>query len=61
MATVTNNQTDQDNPTYCANPDCDCTVEPGEKYCSAECEKQLKSGPCSCGHSNCQHEHEDIS
>jgi hypothetical protein len=62
MATVTSNPTDQeDDITRCAHPGCDCKVEPDQKYCSAECEKQLNGEPCTCGHSNCQHEHEGLS
>lgn len=60
MATVNNNLTDQDDPTYCAHPGCHCKVEPGEKYCSASCERQLDGGPCTCGHSNCQPEPEEL-
>ena len=57
--TTTNNATDQNNTNQCAHPGCECKVEPGEKYCSAECEKQLNGGPCTCGHSNCRHQHEE--
>lgn len=58
MATVTNNLTDQDH--YCAHPGCRCKVEPGEKYCCSDCERQLNGGPCSCEHSSCQHENKEL-
>ncbi|TAK60516.1 MAG: hypothetical protein EPO18_17080 [Methylobacter sp.] len=60
MATVAKNLTDQDDPNYCAHPGCHCKVEPGEKYCSVSCERQLNGGPCSCGHLNCQPEHKEM-
>lgn len=60
MAWAKNNLTDQDNPTYCAHPGCHCKVEPGEKYCSDSCGRELNGGPCSCGHPDCQLEPEEL-
>ena len=56
MATVTNNSTDQDDNSTCANPQCNCAVQPGNKYCCDSCEKQLDGDVCVCGHSQCQRE-----
>ena len=61
MTTSTNNLADQDNITYCAHPGCRCQVQTGDKYCCSICEKQQDEGPCKCGHSDCQLDHQDMS
>jgi hypothetical protein len=60
MLTITELLTDQDDPTYCAHPDCHCRVLAGEQYCSLECEKQSDGEPCFCRHPDCQLEHKGL-
>lgn len=57
MATVTINPTDQeDDITRCAHPGCTCKVEPGQTYCSTDCEEQSDDETCICGHADCMPE-----
>lgn len=54
MATVTNNPTDkEDDISRCAHSGCTCEVEPGQTYCSADCEEQSDDETCYCGHADC--------
>ena len=46
----------------CAHPDCACTVQPGERYCSDYCVAQnsgeqaaADDDECQCGHPECEH------
>lgn len=40
----------------CAYPYCSCPVEPGSKYCSANCEDSRDTAEifCDCGHEECE-------
>jgi hypothetical protein len=56
MTTPTSSQNDPDRLAYCAHSGCACKVEPGQIYCSTDCEEQSDDETCYCGHADCMPE-----
>lgn len=45
--------------TKCAHPACNCPAEPGQQYCSTNCQESMKHGTgsrteCGCNHDACR-------